>query len=135
MRKRSLAILLSALLLLQALAPFADTAELGRLSSLVEHYREHCKEESISFAQFLSLHYSPDSEHSSSGDHPSLPLHSSIFSAHAPQPFFAAAAPALARAALGVVRILAPRSVETYAFLLCVSIFQPPKFPLFSFSA
>lgn len=57
------ALLLVTVILLKALLPAMDTAELAKLPLLLAHYQEHRQQDaSITFTAFLALHYA-DSKH------------------------------------------------------------------------
>jgi ABC-type Zn2+ transport system substrate-binding protein/surface adhesin len=54
----------SLLLLLKALLPAMDTAELAKLPLLIEHYRQHrALDDSMNFLQFLAMHYTDARHH------------------------------------------------------------------------
>ncbi|WBA43142.1 hypothetical protein [Hymenobacter canadensis] len=71
---------LSVLMLASSLLPRHDLAELGRLPHLLEHYRQHqAQAGTLSFGEFLALHYGSAGRQAHSGrtptEHHGLPLH------------------------------------------------------------
>jgi hypothetical protein len=63
---------------LTILVPSTIWGDLGKIANLIEHYKEHKKEDSsISFWAFLDLHYGSDfQKHQTAHDHSKLPLKS-----------------------------------------------------------
>lgn len=89
--KSLIAILTSALLLLESLFPSTlALAESSKLSNLYSHYLQHqtISEGSESFANFLWMHYNPDSNHEDASHHheklPCLNVHHAFFGAITP---------------------------------------------------
>lgn len=62
-------------LLLSSLLPGIGWGDFAKLPELIRHYQEHCAttEESLSFPDFLALHYAPGSEHAQNSEHAKLP--------------------------------------------------------------
>jgi hypothetical protein len=73
---RILAFMLSLYFLAGSLMPGSDWDELPKMANLIEHYKEHSEISNgkITFADFISLHYATDSDHSQEGDC-KLPFH------------------------------------------------------------
>jgi len=128
MLHRFTSILLVVCLSASTLAPFSDGTEIERFSRLIEHFQEHQQREEISFVNFLLLHYSPFSEHSSSNDHHSLPFHSPLTSAHNSTTIYVPVlAGCIITTPLQTFQTFLPALPRSHAFLLYTSIFQPPK--------
>jgi hypothetical protein len=129
MMYRFASIFLCLCLSFQTLTPFSDSSEIGALAHLLEHFQEHQEHDHISFISFLLLHYSPFSEHSSSDEHRSLPLHSPLTSVHHAVNIFLPFGNDFTINTLAESnRSLVPLTLCSHTFLLYVSIFQPPKF-------
>ncbi len=131
--KSVVAIILSVWFCVGALLPQSDMAEAGKIASLIQHFREHQREQHITFFDFLVLHYSPSSQHSQSSEHHnqhhSLPLHSCSFAAIAAT--MLAMPQLLSMAAVRALQAQTPKFLAhtpCYAFIFYTSIFQPPKF-------
>jgi hypothetical protein len=73
---KGLVTILVFVVLLKALMPAMNTAELARLPFLFEHFKEHRKSnQSITFLDFLILHYSDKNHHNSDhAKHSKLPF-------------------------------------------------------------
>ena len=130
MPHRFASILLCLCLSANTLAPFSDGTEIERFSRLVEHFQEHQQRETISFVNFLFLHYSPFSKHlaSSTDEHHSLPFHAPLSSAHsAISSYFPVIASCTLIIAVQTFQTFLPVAPRSHAFLLYTSIFQPPK--------
>jgi hypothetical protein len=126
---RCITIVLCICLTAHTLTPFSDHPEFATFSRLVEHFQEHQEHEHISFLQFLLLHYSPFSHHSSSTEHHSLPFHSPITSLHSTLHSCLAAIAASEALALqgNITQTPLPALSRFYLYLFYAAIFQPPK--------
>jgi hypothetical protein len=73
---KALSLLLSGQLLIAALVPGRSLQELAKLPGLIGHYRHHVADHgSISFLDFLNLHYgSPSHRHDQEEHHEELPF-------------------------------------------------------------
>lgn len=61
---RAVTILSGFIILLKALLPAMDTAELAKLPLLINHFQEHRRlDRSMTFADFLALHYADARHH------------------------------------------------------------------------
>lgn len=70
------ALLLCVLTLAGGLVPRHDLAELGRLPRLLEHYRQHrATAGTLTFVEFLALHYGRPGQAVPTPEHQGLPLH------------------------------------------------------------
>lgn len=73
---RGLSAIFVFVILLKALMPAMNTAELARVPLLLEHYQEHLKsDQSLTFLDFLILHYSNKDHHNKDhAKHSKLPF-------------------------------------------------------------
>lgn len=73
---KALSLLLSGQLLIAALVPGRSLQELAKVPGLIDHYRHHVADHgSISFLDFLNLHYgSPSHRHDREEHHEELPF-------------------------------------------------------------
>ena len=87
--KKLVTIFLLTIVIAGSFLPNMDTCELSKIPQLIHHYQEHTelRKQSISFIDFLLLHYGvgkESGEHRDQEDHDNLPFHAHTFHAMIP---------------------------------------------------
>lgn len=123
------AFFLTLLFLMSALLPVQLREELGKLPSLLEHYREHRSETpQISFLQFLELHYGEQAAaHNGAHDHSDLPMKNGCNHLHVPVQAFLPIQDIPTGNSIIAVDNQLPVTDQSYSFLLLHDIWQPPQ--------